>query len=146
MAVQILETVKEQLIQLSDEEIEENFQNKLEIFLCELGIDLARYEQALRTSQRGKTVVMKIAMKKETLKIEIFFKIYSMSLSVHIMMLNILEFSIWVICWFIFKFLNLRWSFTFRKMNLVVSQTTTALVRLMTNISNIPKSFLRFYI
>ena len=55
---QILKKVKEKLTELTDEEIE-LFDNNLSAFLEKLEIDKKDYHDALRISQRGKTIVLK---------------------------------------------------------------------------------------
>ena len=58
-----LEFVKDQLSEITDEEIDERFENNLEIFLKKIDIDIKKYEKALRISQRGKIVIMKRTLK-----------------------------------------------------------------------------------
>ena len=62
-AKDILDIVKSELSELSDEEIDEKFQNDLETFLKKLNVDLKKYEKALGISQRGRMVVMKRTLK-----------------------------------------------------------------------------------
>lgn len=59
----ILDFVKNKLKTLSDEEIDELYNNDLETFLKELDIDYEDYKNALRTSERGKIVIMKRKLK-----------------------------------------------------------------------------------
>ena len=59
---QILKTVKDKLTELTDEEIE-LFNNDLKDFLQKLGIDSKDYHEALRISQRGKTIILKRKLK-----------------------------------------------------------------------------------
>lgn len=55
----ILKKVKDRLGELTEEEILEDYQNDLDIFLSKLEIDIEDYETALSTSQKGKVVVLK---------------------------------------------------------------------------------------
>ena len=59
----ILDFVKNKLKTLSDEDIDELYNNDLETFLKELDIDYEDYKKALRTSERGKIVIMKRKLK-----------------------------------------------------------------------------------
>ena len=55
--------VKEKLTELSDEEIEEKYENKLEAFLEDLDIQVEAYQKALKISERGQMVVLKRTLK-----------------------------------------------------------------------------------
>ena len=55
----ILKKVKKKLEELKEEEILEDYQNDLDVFLDRLEINIEDYEAALSTSQKGKIVVLK---------------------------------------------------------------------------------------
>ena len=55
----ILKKVKEKLEDMKEEEILEDYQNDLDVFLHKLEINIEDYEAALSTSQKGKIVVLK---------------------------------------------------------------------------------------
>ena len=59
----ILEAVKGRLSELTDNEVEEIYANNLQSFLAELDITLEEYEEALKTSERGKVVILKRTLK-----------------------------------------------------------------------------------
>ena len=61
----ILEVVRDQLINVSDEQIDTDYGNDINKFLQELDITYTEYEKALMTSQRGKVVIMKRTLKEQ---------------------------------------------------------------------------------
>ena len=62
-AKDILDLVKDQLSEITDEDIDERFEYNLELFVKKIDIDIKKYEKALRISQRGKIVIMKRTLK-----------------------------------------------------------------------------------
>ena len=62
-AKDMLEIVKDQLKEITDEDIDKSFENNLELFLKKIDVDIQKCEKALRISQRQKMVVMKRTLK-----------------------------------------------------------------------------------